>query len=1058
MSIARSSLLLTCLIAACGGPRFIRYPAPPAASAAPHLAVPSSHGDDILSFAFGAGGRLFATGGSGGTLRLWDTSTGVELRSFVLPAGRVSAIAISADGRRIAAEVGGGTHVFDVASGAPVSSLVFDGVGEPRAIALDSAGERIARPEYPGVELFDVATGKSIGVFGSEEHWINDYWDLELAFVDGDTKVAAWGSTELVLVELASGRLETSVAPDALTTVRLDTGGLFLGGLSPRGEAWSGLVSRTKLQAGLRGGATVLDVALPSELQVKDTNVFTTPTADGRAVIAWVASSSLFVVDTSGTRRLASAVRSAKLSPASDLVAAQQQDSGEIFVFDVATGAERFRVRKSAGYAHVRFSADSQSLLSTDSTGTRAWELSRGGHHTVRAGAYPQLLVGAPWTLEQQRGAVVLTHLESGRRLEVRVPDDERAHSAEVDEARGRVVLGLTSAVAAFDLSGRELWRHAVPYIPDELRLSEDGASVAVSRWDGPMHLDASTGVVLDEHTLPFATYPHGLSRDGKMGIWDEFLGGTHVVETATGHTLVELDGALEDISAATFSHDGKTVFLASSAAREIGVVDVASGAVTRTLELRAGRIEALATSPDGRWLAATGADGATHLVDLTRARELITLVTLGEKEWVAATPDGRFDGSPAATAKVAWVSGERVIRLDGTFERYFTPRLLALATGGTAEAAERAFAELPSFAAAPEVRITAPASGDVIRGDTVEVRVFARDLGGGIDELRVRLNGKVISGDERGLRRAGEEQRFTVALAPGENTIEATGFSKDRTESSPARVIVRREAPQATARLFVLAVGIDDYLNPKLRLNYGRGDAEAVVKVLRAKAATIFSSVEVELVIDRSATREAIEAAFARIAKSARAEDAFVFFYAGHGVMSEGAGGRGDFFLVPADVLQLYGQDEVLAAKGLAAERMRALVTSIAAQKQLILLDACQSGGAVERFAMRGAAEEKAIAQLARSAGIAVLAASGTEQFATEVKDLGHGVFTYALLEALEGAADAAGRGDGKVTIKELEAFLSDRVPELTAKHRGERQYPNSYSRGQDFPLGVVR
>lgn len=54
-----------------------------------------------------------------------------------------------------------------------------------------------------------------------------------------------------------------------------------------------------------------------------------------------------------------------------------------------------------------------------------------------------------------------------------------------------------------------------------------------------------------------------------------------------------------------------------------------------------------------------------------------------------------------------------------------------------------------------------------------------------------------------------------------------------------------------------------------------------------------------------------------------------------------------------------------------------------------------CQSGGAVDMLVNRGAVEERAIALLARSTGTYFLTASGSEQFATEVSSLGHGVFT---------------------------------------------------------------
>ena len=106
--------------------------------------------------------------------------------------------------------------------------------------------------------------------------------------------------------------------------------------------------------------------------------------------------------------------------------------------------------------------------------------------------------------------------------------------------------------------------------------------------------------------------------------------------------------------------------------------------------------------------------------------------------------------------------------------------------------------------------------------------------------------------------------------------------------------------------------------------------------------------------------------------------------------------------------------------------------------------------------LAMRGAAEERAIAQLARSTGTYWLTASGSEQFATEFAALGHGLFTYTLLEGLSGKADG-GTMDKKITVKELSAYLNDRVPELSEQHKGQAQYPTSYGFGQDFPIVVV-
>ncbi|MEQ8560967.1 MAG: caspase family protein, partial [Cytophagales bacterium] len=147
----------------------------------------------------------------------------------------------------------------------------------------------------------------------------------------------------------------------------------------------------------------------------------------------------------------------------------------------------------------------------------------------------------------------------------------------------------------------------------------------------------------------------------------------------------------------------------------------------------------------------------------------------------------------------------------------------------------------------------------------------------------------------------------------------------------------------------------------------------------------------------------------------------------------------------------------KALEETALSAAEVQKHLQGISALKQIIIMDACQSGGSVELLAQRGAPEEKAIAQLSRSSGIHVMASAGSDQYATEFQHLGHGLFTYLLLEALEGKADGA-PDDDKVTIYELKSFLDDRVPSLSQKEKGSPQYPFTFSRGMDFPLVIVK
>ena len=71
-------------------------------------------------------------------------------------------------------------------------------------------------------------------------------------------------------------------------------------------------------------------------------------------------------------------------------------------------------------------------------------------------------------------------------------------------------------------------------------------------------------------------------------------------------------------------------------------------------------------------------------------------------------------------------------------------------------------------------------------------------------------------------------------------------------------------------------------------------------------------------------------------------------------------------------------------------------------AQKVFVMIDACKSGKLI--LAMRSTEARKALVQLARSTGTYIISASTDRRYAAELKDLGHGVFTYTLLEGLQG------------------------------------------------------
>ncbi|MBC6995225.1 caspase family protein [Neolewinella lacunae] len=477
-------------------------------------------------------------------------------------------------------------------------------------------------------------------------------------------------------------------------------------------------------------------------------------------------------------------------------------------------------------------------------------------------------------------------------------------------------------------------------------------------------------------------------------------------------------------------------------------------------------------------FMISAGNDELVSLWDLRSRRRVAQLVQYAAAEgWAVVAPDGRFDAAPWAMQRMYYRVGTENYPLEQLLEGFYTPGLLA-------EILSRSSTPPPPvninrIGQKPTVTIqyTAGTRNLTVEDDDVAASIVALTqdakivvkavaAGSTVAEIRLYHNGKLVSPGTRNLivedDPGGNEKSFQLRLLPGENTLKAVAINAERTESDPALLLIQYTAPaDAPANnslrdgitLHLLTVGINQYKNPRYNLNYAEADAAGLENRLQTGMQGLVGNTRLYSIRNEQATRANILAALETVRTQAGPNDVFVFYFAGHGVMSEGT--EADFFLVPHDVTQLYGDPNSLQNKGISATEMKNLAAAIPAQKQLYLLDACQSAGAVQRMAARGAAEEKAIAQLARSTGTHWLTASGSEQFASEFDQLGHGAFTYVLLAGLAG--EAAGN-DQRVSVNELKAYLEATVPELTEKHSGQAQYPASFGFGQDFPVGVVK
>jgi hypothetical protein len=110
-----------------------------------------------------------------------------------------------------------------------------------------------------------------------------------------------------------------------------------------------------------------------------------------------------------------------------------------------------------------------------------------------------------------------------------------------------------------------------------------------------------------------------------------------------------------------------------------------------------------------------------------------------------------------------------------------------------------------------------------------------------------------------------------------------------------------------------------------------------------------------------------------------------------------------------------------------------------------VVSLDTCYSGAAGGRtFASLrtrpGTVDDLFLERLARTKSLAIITASRPNEVSLEVGEYGHGLFTYHLLQGLQGQADL--NRDGSVSLQELYEYVEQEVTR-TSRALGGNQHP---------------
>jgi hypothetical protein len=331
---------------------------------------------------------------------------------------------------------------------------------------------------------------------------------------------------------------------------------------------------------------------------------------------------------------------------------------------------------------------------------------------------------------------------------------------------------------------------------------------------------------------------------------------------------------------------------------------------------------------------------------------------------------------------------------------------------------------------------------------------------------IRGGRDGKVITCDL--------ESKPRFHFQPGKNVVEISATDRDNNSYYASYVLIAGREPLSSpasssksqpvltrfsGRKFAAIIGVSRYQFHDAGLNdlqYADADARAIRDFLLQPNGGGFKASDIIYMENSGATTDAVRDALMRLLPKAGPNDLVFIYIASHGSPDP---------FEPQKLYFLMNDTKVanMPKTGLGMFELQELLDHmVRAQRVVVFIDACHSAGVAGTRLVTGRQLERAennvfnlyASRLYREAGRAVLTSSDVNEISEEGANWGggHGVFTWALLEGLRGAADA--NNDRVITAGEVFDYVSSRVRKETKSQQNPRALSGT---NKDFPLAIV-
>ena len=260
----------------------------------------------------------------------------------------------------------------------------------------------------------------------------------------------------------------------------------------------------------------------------------------------------------------------------------------------------------------------------------------------------------------------------------------------------------------------------------------------------------------------------------------------------------------------------------------------------------------------------------------------------------------------------------------------------------------------------------------------------------------------------------------------------------------------------------YALIIGVGDSAYSNWSLSVTVKDAQVLRSILADANLCAYPNDDhhIHLLHDAEATRNAIldGLTWLKAQVTADPEATVVIYYSGHGWFDQSTD---QYHLIPHDV-----EPFDIPGSALSAQAFTNALRQISARRLLVFVDSCHAGGmatAKDKPVMKlpsgfaqTALPKSLVDVLKQGEGRAIFTSSRGQQLSWICPDGAMSIYTYHLIEALQGAGNQP--GDTVVRVSNLMNYLGRTVPESARKLYQVEQIPFFDTATEDFPVALLR